>query len=109
MIFGKDTGRTLNRRLSLIRKRLPIALCRHHRLGSVGHFYFGRKSQRAHHTSSVELAAIAQEVKPGLLVLYHRSSAGGGETGSDDEAELIGEIRQFYNGRVVTGRDLDVF
>ena len=65
--------------------------------------------RRAHHTSSKEMAAIAAQVKPGLLILYHRSNAGGGETGSDDEAELIGEIRQSYNGKVITGRDLDVF
>ena len=65
--------------------------------------------RRTHHTSSKELAAIAERVKPGLLILYHRSNAGGGETGSDDEAELVGEIRQFYKGNVMTGRDLEVF
>ena len=38
-----------------------------------------RRSQefrRRHHTSSVELAEIANKVKPGLLVTYHRSSVG---------------------------------
>jgi ribonuclease BN (tRNA processing enzyme) len=65
--------------------------------------------RRTHHTSSKELAAIAERVKPGLLILYHQSNAGGGETGSDDEAELVGEIRQFYKGNVMTGRDLEVF
>ena len=33
--------------------------------------------RRRAHTSSVELAEIANAVKPGLLVLYHRSNAGG--------------------------------
>lgn len=64
--------------------------------------------RRTHHTSSQELAAIAGEVKPGLLVLYHRSNAGGGES-PDDELELIEEVRRSYDGNVVTGRDLDVF
>ncbi len=32
--------------------------------------------RRTHHTSSKELAAIANEVKPRLLVLYHCSNAG---------------------------------
>lgn len=65
--------------------------------------------RRTHHTSSQELAAIADEVKPGLLILYHRSNAGGGETGPDDEQELVQEIRQSYSGNVVAGRDLDIF
>jgi ribonuclease BN (tRNA processing enzyme) len=65
--------------------------------------------RRTHHTSSKELAVIAERVKPGLLILYHRSNAGGDENGSDDEAELVGEIRQFYKGNVMTGRDLEVF
>jgi ribonuclease BN (tRNA processing enzyme) len=68
-----------------------------------------QKFRRTHHTSSSELAEIARKVKPGLLILYHRSNAGGGETGSDDEAELVAEIRQLYAGNVVTGRDLEVF
>jgi ribonuclease BN (tRNA processing enzyme) len=68
-----------------------------------------QKFRQTHHTSSKELAAIAERVKPGLLILYHRSNAGGGENGSDDEAELVGKIRQFYNGNVVTDRALEVF
>ena len=65
--------------------------------------------RRSHHTSSKELAEIAAQLNPGLLVLYHRSNAGGGEMGSNAEAKVIEEIRQFYNGKVVTGHDLDVF
>jgi ribonuclease BN (tRNA processing enzyme) len=64
--------------------------------------------RRSHHTSSRELSEIAAQVRPSLLVLYHRSNAGGAETGLD-EAELLEEIRQRYDGRVVTGHDLDVF
>jgi transposase, IS5 family len=56
-----------------------------------------------------ELAEVAKQVKPGLLILYHRSNAGGGEAGAGDEQELVDEIRRSYDGNVVAGRDLDVF
>ncbi len=62
--------------------------------------------QRYHsnfHTSSKQLAEIANQVKPDLLVLYHQLF-----WGTTDE-ELENEIRQFYDGKVVSGRDLDVF
>jgi ribonuclease BN (tRNA processing enzyme) len=64
------------------------------------------KWQRYHssfHTSSRELARIAQEVQPGLLVLYHQLLWG------TTEDELLDEIRETYDGKVVSGRDLDVF
>ena len=64
------------------------------------------KWQRYHasaHTSSRELAGIAQEVQPGLLVLYHQLLWG------TTEDELLDEIREIYDGKVVSGRDLDVF
>jgi ribonuclease BN (tRNA processing enzyme) len=64
--------------------------------------------QRAH-TSSVQLAEIANTVKPGLLVIYHRSNAGGASANADNEEVLIDEIRQIYKGKVVAGHDLDVF
>ena len=64
--------------------------------------------RRTHHTSSKELAAIAELVKPGLLVLYHRANAGGGEVTGLGETELMQEMRQFYRGNVVTAHDLDV-
>jgi len=55
------------------------------------------------HTSSRQLAEIAKQVKPGLLILYHQLF-----WGTTDE-ELENEIRQFYDGKVVSGRDLQVF
>jgi ribonuclease BN (tRNA processing enzyme) len=64
--------------------------------------------QRAH-TSSFELAEIANTVKPGLLVIYHRSNAGGAPGIVDIEDVLIEEIRQVYKGAVVAAHDLDVF
>jgi ribonuclease BN (tRNA processing enzyme) len=64
--------------------------------------------RRQHHTSSVELAAIAKAVNPGLLVTYHHSARDAGPTESD-AGVLIEEIRQTYKGRVVAARDLDVY
>ena len=63
--------------------------------------------RRCHHTSAPELAAIANEVKPGLLVIYHRSNAGG--RSMEPEDVLLDEIRQTYKGAVVMGHDLDIF
>jgi ribonuclease BN (tRNA processing enzyme) len=65
--------------------------------------------RRRHHTSSVELAEIANDVKPGLLVVYHRSNMGGAPGTPDSEDILLEEIREGYAGRVVMGHDLDVF
>jgi ribonuclease BN (tRNA processing enzyme) len=65
--------------------------------------------RRRHHTSSIELAKIANDVKPGLLVVYHRSNIGGAPESADSEDVLLDEIRQSYGGRVVMGHDLDVF
>jgi len=65
--------------------------------------------RRRHHTSSAELAEIANTVKPDLLVIYHRSNAGGGLGSFGSEESLIDEIRASYKGRVVCGHDLDIF
>jgi ribonuclease BN (tRNA processing enzyme) len=64
--------------------------------------------RRCHHTSSVELAKIANEVKPGLLVIYHRSNMGGAAASLDSEDALLDEIRDIYKGPIVMGHDLDV-
>ena len=65
--------------------------------------------RRRHHTSSAELAEIANAVKPSLLITYHRSHAGEVSPGPDQEDVLVAEIRQSYRGEVVAARDLDVF
>jgi ribonuclease BN (tRNA processing enzyme) len=62
--------------------------------------------QRYHasvHTSSRELAEIAAQVRPGLLILYHQLFHG------VSEQELLREVREFYDGEVVSGQDLDVY
>lgn len=58
----------------------------------------------AFHTTTTELARIAAEAKPGLLVLYHQLYWGA----TDDD--LVREIHEAgYDGRVVSAKDLDVF
>jgi ribonuclease Z len=57
----------------------------------------------AHHTSTKELAGIAREARPGLLVLYHILFWGSTEEG------LLEEIAVSYDGKIVVGRDLDIF
>ncbi|MBN1434651.1 MBL fold metallo-hydrolase [Candidatus Fermentibacterales bacterium] len=57
---------------------------------------------RAMHTSSEELALLAREVRPGLLVLYHHLLHG------VPEEDLLGEIRTLYDGPVMIGKDLQI-
>ena len=56
-----------------------------------------------HHTSTHELAELAKETKPKLLVLYHTLYWG------SDEQDLLDEIGEIYNGLVVVGADFQVF
>jgi ribonuclease BN (tRNA processing enzyme) len=58
---------------------------------------------KAFHTSTTELAAIATQAKPKLLVLYHQMFHG------VPEGEMLQEIRNHYAGAVVSAHDLDVY
>lgn len=62
-----------------------------------------KKYHSSSHTSTYELGELASKAKPGLLVLYHQLY-----WGATDE-ELVSEIREQYDGEVVSGRDLDIF
>jgi ribonuclease BN (tRNA processing enzyme) len=63
-----------------------------------------QRYHRAFHTSTQELAAIANEARPGLLVLTHQLFWGA------SEADLIDELREFgYVGPVASAHDLDMF
>jgi len=62
-----------------------------------------QRYHQTYHTSSAQLAALAARARPGLVVLYHQLFWG---TGDD---ALVAEVKQGYGGRVVSGRDLDVF
>lgn len=56
-----------------------------------------------YHTSAPELAKIATDAKPGLLILYHQMFMG------QTEDELLAEIKLGYSGKVVSAHDLDVY
>ncbi len=55
------------------------------------------------HTSSYELAEIASEADPDLLILYHQLLWGESEEG------LLSEVKKNYEGKVVSGKDLQIF
>jgi ribonuclease Z len=57
----------------------------------------------SHHTSIEKLAEIANETKPGLLVLYHTLFW------DASEDEILEEISREYDGPVIVGKDLQVF
>ena len=64
--------------------------------------------RRKHHTSSREVAEIAKNARPGLLILYHRANPGGVGRPNPEQV-LLEEVRQLYGGQVVIGHDLEVF
>jgi len=63
------------------------------------------KYRAQYHTSTQELAGIASQSQPGLLIVYHRT---GGLTNFSDE-QYLKEIGQGYSGKVVIGHDLEVY
>ncbi len=60
-----------------------------------------------YHTSTSELAEIANRAKPGILVVYHTS--GKGPNGPIPDEQLLREIQRTYHGKVVIGHDLEVY
>jgi ribonuclease BN (tRNA processing enzyme) len=62
----------------------------------------------SHHTSTQQLADLATRARPRLLILYHRSNPGS-RGASAPEAAVLAEMRRFYKGRWVSGRDLDIY
>ncbi|MEI6614675.1 MAG: MBL fold metallo-hydrolase [Chrysiogenales bacterium] len=64
---------------------------------------FWQKYHPQFHTSTHELAEIAKQLKPGLLILYHQLFWG------VTDKELVKEITDRYNGKVVSAKDLDVY
>ncbi len=55
------------------------------------------------HTSTRELAALANAIRPGRLLLYHQLFWG------QTAEELVAEIASDYDGAIVSTNDLDVF
>ncbi len=60
-----------------------------------------------YHTTTTELAGIANKTQPGLLIVYHRGVGPSGRAISDEQ--YLAEIRKTYSGKVVIGQDLDVY
>jgi ribonuclease Z len=64
---------------------------------------FWKRYHSINHTSTYELAEIANKTRPGVLVLYHVLFWG------SSEQEILDEIAQGYDGKVLVGADLQVF
>jgi ribonuclease BN (tRNA processing enzyme) len=62
-----------------------------------------KKYHASFHTASRDLARLAAEAKPKLLVLYHILLWG------HSEGQLLKEIQEIYKGPVALGKDLQVF
>ncbi len=62
-----------------------------------------RRYHATFHTTSRELAEVASQTRPGLLILYHQLFHG------VTERALLEEIRERYDGPVVSGHDLAVY
>ena len=60
-----------------------------------------------HHTTTTQLAEIANKTQPGLLIVYHLGVGPPGKEISDEQ--YLMEIRRTYRGRVVIGHDLEVY
>jgi ribonuclease BN (tRNA processing enzyme) len=64
---------------------------------------FWKKYHAKNHTSTYELAGIASKTKPGLIILYHILFWGATEN------DLLKEIAEKYDGKVVVGQDLGIY
>lgn len=60
-----------------------------------------------YHTTTTQLAEIANKTQPGLLIVYHIGVGPPGREISDEQ--YLTEIQRTYHGKVVIGRDLDVY
>ncbi|GAC1440899.1 MAG: hypothetical protein NVSMB58_37990 [Terriglobales bacterium] len=63
------------------------------------------KYRSLYHTSTTELAEIARQTQPELLIVYHRTGA---RTQIPDE-QYLKEVHQGYGGSVVIGHDLEIY
>jgi len=60
-----------------------------------------------YHTTTTQLAEIANKTQPRLLIVYHRGV--GPPEHEISDAQYLAEIRRTYRGKVVIGQDLDVY
>ena len=64
-----------------------------------------------YHTTTLQLADVASQAKPRLLILYHHGIALRPDVNpaASSPAELLSELSAHYSGHVVVGHDLDVY
>lgn len=55
------------------------------------------------HTTTTQVAEIANKAQPKLLILYHRG------VGNISDKQYIAEIERTYRGRLAIGNDLDIY
>jgi ribonuclease BN (tRNA processing enzyme) len=60
-----------------------------------------------YHTTTTQLAEIANKTQPKLLVVYHRGVGPRDREISDQQ--YLAEIQRTYRGKVVIGQDLDIY
>jgi ribonuclease BN (tRNA processing enzyme) len=60
-----------------------------------------------YHTTTTQLAEIANRTQPGLLIVYHRGL--GPKDHEITDEQYLAEIQKNYRGKVVIGHDLDVY
>src|SRR6266850_6123785 len=60
-----------------------------------------------YHTTTSQLAEIANKTQPGLLVMYHRGIGPRGREISDEQ--YLSDVRRAYTGKVVVANDLDIY
>jgi ribonuclease BN (tRNA processing enzyme) len=60
-----------------------------------------------YHTTTTQLAEIANKTQPRLLIVYHRGVGPPGHQISDEQ--YLAEIRRTYSGQVVIGQDLQIY
>lgn len=64
---------------------------------------FWKNYHANNHTSTYELADLANKVQPGLIILYHTLYWGG------TDKDILEEISEKYKGKVVVGEDLGIY
>src|SRR6266568_4886833 len=62
-----------------------------------------------YHTTTAQLAELASQAKPRLLIIYHVNSRSPATPQASTIGQILSEISSRYSGPVVVGRDLDVY
>src|SRR3989441_4805478 len=62
-----------------------------------------------YHTTTAQLADLASQAKPRLLIIYHVNSRSSATPQASTIGQILSEVSSRYSGPVVVGRDLDVY